>query len=114
MEYDFKNIEKYIQMHSDVINTVYLGMKEDWWWTAEAVYEDGKVLVDFSDENLEIAGISGSYWATPLMEVSFKDGSEKNIEVGVGESTGEKPSWFELGCISQEVQDIRDGKYLEN
>lgn len=111
-EYDYKNIKKYIQMHSDLIDSVTLGMAEDWYWTAETVYEDGSFLTDLDKEPV-IAGIKGSSWATPTMEVLFKDGSEITKDVYTGKVTPEKkPEWFELGELSQSCQDIRDGKFL--
>lgn len=105
--YDFKNVKRYIQMHSDLIDEVSLGMAEDWGWTAECVYEDGRFKMDL-DTTEEIAGISGSTWATPSMIVVFKDGREELIEVFKGQSTEGKPSWFELGVLSQPMQDYVD------
>lgn len=114
-KYDFASAKRYIQMHSDLIESASLGMKEDWWWTAETVYKEGKFLIDLDDAD-EIAGISGSGWATPSIEVVFKDGHEevKDCYIGNVGGEGQKPDWFALGCISQECQDIRDGKYILN
>ena len=72
--YDTKLIKNYIEKNKDVISSVDCGMKEDWGWTASTVYEDNKYSRDLNNEFVEIAGIEGSYWATPVMEVEFKDG----------------------------------------
>jgi hypothetical protein len=49
-----------------------LGMKEDWYWTSETIWNNGKyarVLKESSD----IAGIGGSIWATPVLELIYSD-----------------------------------------
>lgn len=108
MQYDFKKAKKYIQMHSDLIEEASLGMAEDWFWTAEVVYSDNHFLHDL-DTVEEIAGISGSTWATPSLLVRFKDGHEEMIKVGIGKNTKEKPEWFELGVLSEPCQ-----QYINN
>lgn len=111
-KYDYANIKKYIQMHSDLIESVSLGIEEDWWWTAECIYEDSSFKVDLDIEP-EIAGIKGSRWATPVMEVTFKDGSQQLKESFTGDSSTAKPEYFSLGVLSQECQDIRAGKFID-
>lgn len=76
MEYDFQAIKKYIEYRKDEIDSVFVGMIEDWGWTAEEVYNEGKALVDFDDDSLDIAGIRSSSWATPTMIVTLKNGGE--------------------------------------
>ena len=102
--YDFKSAKRYIQMHSDIIDEVSLGMKEDWWWTAETLYENSRFILNL-DTVTQIAGISGSPWATPAMRIVFKDGTEVFKDCYIGESTEQKPEWFSLGCLSQPMQD---------
>lgn len=110
--YDYVNIKKFIQMHSDLIDRVVVGMQEDFYWTAETIYEDGRFLVDL-DEEPHIAGIQGSSWATPVMDIYYKNGEEETKNAFVGEVTPEKkPEWFELGVLSSPYQDERDGKFL--
>ncbi len=77
--YNPKLIKQFIDEHKDTINTVEVGMKEDWWWTAETIFEDGEADVDLSGDSLRVAGITGSTWATPVMRVTFKDGTERVI-----------------------------------
>jgi len=45
-----------------------LGMLEDWCYTAEVIYEKGKFVFDLSKKPM-IAGIRGSIWATPTLEM---------------------------------------------
>jgi hypothetical protein len=49
-----------------------LGMQEDWYWTAETIWNDGK-YVRVLKENTKIAGIDGSTWATPVLELTYSD-----------------------------------------
>jgi hypothetical protein len=49
-----------------------LGMEEDWGWTAETIWRDGKYLLKLTDKT-DIAGINRSYWATPVLELEFED-----------------------------------------
>lgn len=74
--YDTQFIKKYIQEHKDEIESVDCGMKEDWNWTAETVFSDGKLhsCYKWDSKSINVAGISGSTWATPIMLVLFKDG----------------------------------------
>jgi len=78
--YNASFIKNYIENNKDKIETVYCGMKEDWSWTADPVYENGEYLFDLNNKTVSIAGICGSYWATPVMEVEFKDGETKIVD----------------------------------
>ncbi len=109
-KYDFKSVQKYIQAHSDYIDEVYLGMQEDWFWTAEPVYENNKFTLELDKADLLIGGLSGSSWATPVMVIIFKDGTEIFKDAFIGESDGQKPAWFSLGCMSGPCQDSIDRK----
>lgn len=83
--YDFEKAKKLILENAGNLQSASLGMHEDWFWTAETVWESG----DFTkklNENAEIAGIAGSLWATPTLQLSFEDGSDKMIPAYVGES----------------------------
>jgi hypothetical protein len=46
-----------------------LGMQEDWFWTADTIWENGK----FKRFTGKVAGINRSYWATPTLELEFED-----------------------------------------
>ena len=49
----------------------YDGMVEDWFWTGVEVYDGEKFTVSpLSDgRTVELAGITGSRWATPVAEI---------------------------------------------
>ena len=103
-EYNVDLVTKYIEENSDKIDSAALGMKEDWFWTAETIYKDGGFKKLPQNGKFIIGGISGSRWATPTMEVIFKDGSEKFFNAYVGGESGECPDFFSYGCLSSEVQ----------
>lgn len=43
-KYDTEFIKKYIENRKDTIKTVDCGMKQDWSWTAETVFENGDFI----------------------------------------------------------------------
>lgn len=49
-----------------------LGMKEDWFWTGQIIWEDNKYITKLQ-ENTKIVGIKGSSWATPVLELIYSD-----------------------------------------
>ena len=102
--YNFNKVKQLIEEHSENLESASLGMHEDWWWTAQTVWENGNYITELNDETT-ICGICGSRWATPTIKLSFKDGTEKMIECSEGESDCDKPSHFQLGVISQSIQD---------
>ena len=106
-KYDYKKAYNYIESHKEEISEVSLGIHEDWFWTAEAVWKNGKYEVGLLSTNLKIAGIFGSKWATPVMQVEFKDGSEKTFYCFQGESDNDRPSWLIGGDLSGPVDDAR-------
>ena len=104
-KYDFQKAKKYIEENKDNILSVAMGMHEDWFWTADIVFAEGEYKASLAGGDL-IAGIDGSCWATPVMEVIFKDGAEKIINCYTGESTEEGPPGL-FGSLSGPVQDAR-------
>lgn len=103
--YDYKAMKAFIQKYSDHIDQVQAGMTEDWFWTAETIYENGSFTINLDDEP-EIGGIKGSKWATPSMLVTMKDGEDRWVDSYVGaEPSGNKPEWLELGVLSGPCQD---------
>jgi len=112
-KYNFKLIKEWIQENSDKILSAELGMKEDWWWTAETVYEDGKFTKDLDAGGLLIAGIDGSKWATPVMRVTYKDETVAYKNVFEGESSGPRNPYFSLGCMSDPAQSGIDEEYAQ-
>ena len=104
-EYDFDKAKEIIEQHKNEIVTAEMGMHEDWFWTATVIWEKGKYSKVFALEEKELAGISGSTWATPVISLEFKDGKQKMIPCFKGKSSAEKPSSFSLGCLSGPCQD---------
>lgn len=119
-KYDYslakKIIEKFVDL--DVLKEASLGMHEDWFWTAETIWEDGEYKrtilsteeademyeaskkarengMSFLDSEFEkfkgcfIGGIIGSGWATPVIGVVFKDGHEETFNCFVGDGEQE-------------------------
>lgn len=100
-------IDKLVSL--DVLETATLGMHEDWFWTAEEIWSEGKYKKDIILNNEDfirvhteyidkrksgmsmlsnefndylpilIGGIAGSDWATPTLQVELKDGTTKNF-----------------------------------
>lgn len=117
-KYDFNLAKKTIQKYSDLLEEASLGMAEDWFWTAESVYSDGTFKVNLEEDNLTIAGIDSSSWATPTLHLVFKDGKGTWLDCYEGEvDISNKPEWLELGVLSEDCQkyvDVSRGKFLEN
>ncbi|MDG4509661.1 hypothetical protein ACTGW1_04375 [Streptococcus suis] len=78
MKYDFKKAKTLIEAERENIERAFLGIREDWYWTADTVYEDGSFKIDL-DTVEKIAGIPGSSWGTPYLEIEYKDGSSKMV-----------------------------------
>lgn len=95
--YNAQFIKNYIETNADKISIVDCGMKEDWSWTSETIFENGQfypdIRFDVAHNTLKIAGISGSTWATPVMEVMFNDGHSEIVECwnDDGEIASEEP-----------------------
>lgn len=78
MKYDFKKAKDLIEAEREDIAKAYLGMCEDWFWTADTVFEDGEYVVDL-DTVEKIAGIAGSTWETPTLKIIYKDDYSKTV-----------------------------------
>ncbi len=100
--YDFDKAKGIIDK-AENLKEASLGMHEDWSWTAETVFENGKFTKTLNEET-EIGGISGSNWATPTLQLCFENSEEKMIEVSTGENSKSSPPNY-LGAFSQQVQD---------
>lgn len=105
-QYDYLKAKRYIDENREKILYASLGMDEDWWWTAETVFKNGEFVINLQEKELEIAGISGSSWATPTLEIVFKDGTSEKFNCYVGESDAKSPP-YPLGCISTAVAENR-------
>ena len=100
--YSTKFIKKYIDEHKRKILSVYCGMREDWSWTAAKVFENGELSCDYDwgSENISVAGITGSTWATPVMEVEFNDGRTEIVEC-----------WIDDGEVASDNQIRRQKRF---
>lgn len=105
--YDYKKAKSIIEENMDSLESAYMGMHEDWFWTAESVFEDGEFVKDLDNDELTIGGIQGSAWATPVIELNFKDGTSVTKKCCVGEPSREKPEWLEFGCLSSSTNEYR-------
>lgn len=114
--YDYKLAKKIID-NAKELNTASMGMHEDWFWTAEEVWTaDEGYKTDLTKEP-EIGGITGSYWATPVLELEFKDGSSRTIKCFTGQ-TGDELQRIEKqinmqGVLSAPINDLRSEIDLE-
>lgn len=82
-KYDYKLAKYTVQKYSDLLDYAVLGLKEDWGSTAEVIYENGKFEIELDNEPY-IVGICGSIWATPELQLVFKDGRVKCIDCYTG------------------------------
>ena len=103
-KYDYASAKEFIQANADKIDSVSMGMAEDWYWTAETVFSNGKFEINIDDEP-PIAGIKSSHWATPSMLVVMKDGSVKMLDCFTGGGPkGDRPEWLQRGEMSGPCQ----------
>ena len=162
-KYDYDLAKKIVNKLSelDVLESASMGMHEDWFWTAQTIWEEGNWKVDllpneeaeamycefeekkkkglrfFLDEKDEnglsklnpehnkydsclFGGIRGSSWATPVIQIELKDGTEKTFNCYIGQSDSDilervcqSNSWAN-GCLSGPVQEAREGTKIEN
>lgn len=101
--YDFAKAKKFIEDNISSINSALLGMDEDWYWTAETIFEDGAFKVDLENPDCFIGGLKSSSWATPTLEIEYKDGIIKKYNCYIGESDGARCPEFLYGVISGRI-----------
>ena len=102
-KYDVEKVKKFIDENKERIKSVTLGMYEDWFWTAETVFENGTFKRNLI-EGILIGGIDGSKWGTPSMRVEYTDGTEEMIECFTGESDCKRHPSFSYGVLSGPCQ----------
>ena len=130
--YDFQKAKEIIFKHEENLSEASLGMHEDWAWTAETVWENGKYVrelpenadalnkeyeglreqgVSIFDDSMDkfnvilIGGIYGSNWATPTLELVFKDESIRMIPCHSDGTRELRSTPLMLGPISGPVQE---------
>lgn len=74
---DFEKANQIIEKEKEKIDYVIGGLAEDWGYTQGTIFIDGK-YVKKADE-YESPYFS-SYWATPAIEINYKNGKSKMIE----------------------------------
>lgn len=93
--YDFAKAKKIIEESKKKVVSADFGMEGDWSWTAETIYEDGQFNIAPTDDNkVVIAGIKGSVWAVPLLELNYDDGTSEQMPCFYGEKTDERSLWL--------------------
>lgn len=94
-KYDAKLIRDFVEANKIKIKTVHLGMKEDWMWTNKLLYDanNGGYQFELDEGDVEVAGIIGSSWATPVMLARYADGKVKV-----------------LACYSDDGEEICEGE----
>lgn len=76
--YDFEEARRIIEKEkSKGICYAYLGMAEDWFWTAGNIWKNGEYNENLFESRI-VAGIEGSFWATPILRIYFEDGSSSD------------------------------------
>lgn len=112
--YDFKLAKKIIEEKKNEIEEAALGMQEDCFWTADIVFSDNEFQKNL-DEIETVAGISGSYWATPVLLLNYKNGSQETFECFSGNNQGDRgeSALFASGPLSSEVRIPAAKKYIE-
>ena len=103
-KYDFAKARDFIEAEKEILTEAALGMHEDWYWTAETVWKNGKYAVNLATVT-KIAGICSSRWATPVIKLKYNDGKERFLECSKGESSGTKSDFFGSDVLSGPVQD---------
>lgn len=107
--YDYAKAKRIIEGRQSLgFDLASLGMKEDWWWTAEDVWVKEKgFLVDLDDKRLLIGGIGGSRWATPVLCLRKRDsGKEIFVECYIEDGSAK-------GDVSPLMNDSVIGNYGE-
>lgn len=112
--YDYTKAKRLIEKNKENLISASLGMLEDWLWTSETIFKDGKFIKELPDNvkeldklskldpeyekyfDSQIMGLYGSVWATPTLKLYFKDGTEKTIPCHNNGSSSEKPSFFNI------------------
>jgi hypothetical protein len=103
--YDFQKAKLLIEQERDQIQEASLGMYEDWFWTAEEVFNDQEGFVRDLETVDSIAGISGSSWATPCLRITYRDGNESCIGCFKDGGSSDGRGFAPLGVLSSPVQD---------
>ncbi len=104
-KYDYKKAQDLIEENKDHISSAALGMRDDWFWTADTVWSGGEYKKDLKAQP-EIGGIKSSTWATPCLQLEFKDGSERFYDCFIDDGINTDDGWRpQMGVLSGPCQD---------
>jgi hypothetical protein len=92
--YDYERATALIEENKENLQCAYLGMSQDWSWTADEVWSNGEYTKILKNDTL-IGGINGSSWATPSLKLIYKDGEEDMVPCFKGESEPEDETIFQ-------------------
>jgi hypothetical protein len=110
--YDPSKIKEIIEGRKADVVCAEVGMAEDWFWTAETIYKDGKYTKSMSGNTVEIAGIISSYWATPEMRLLMQNGDILIFQVWF-EPTEEQEAAYGAEALRIHDENMRMLKELE-
>jgi hypothetical protein len=109
--YNWARAKEIIDIHASLTGTklirASMGMQEDWFWTAGILWENGEYKRELGGE---VAGITGSAWATPTIMIEYTDseGEEKELMIEChddGVQSGYNPLLgMTPGCLSGPAQ----------
>lgn len=96
-----------------------LGIHEDWFWTADKVYDHKKGFLIELNQDTKIGGLVGSRWGTPVPNLTYQDETVRTIQCFTGEPTDtlekiEQEMFWASGCLSEPIQRQRDDIEIEN
>ncbi len=77
--YNSTIVKEFVKNSKEPIKSISVGMREDWYCTAETVYENGEFALVMDIDTPTIGGIKGSYWATPSMHIEYENGKEETL-----------------------------------
>lgn len=97
--YNYKLVKDLISSTTGVVDAE-LGMYEDWFWTAKAIYHDGVYISDNLQSEIHP---TESYWATPALFLTLQDGTELMYDVSIGEKESDDNP-VQYGVLSSAVQ----------
>lgn len=86
---DWVKVKEFIEENKDIVQSVTVGLAEDWGYTSGEVWNSTDGYISKEDTYV----YASSKWATPAMDVEFKNGTNETVEVWVnGDDSG---SYFE-------------------
>jgi len=90
---DWIRAKEIIEVHKKDIVSVSAGLAEDWDYTSGEVWNSVEGYIKQEDTYVYAC----SKWATPALEIEYKDGTEKTIECWI--DGDDSSSYFDLSDI---------------